>query len=40
MPLGTLAAFPGLGVTEELIDTLAATVIERRVEATQGAPER
>jgi beta-glucosidase len=40
MPLGTLAAFPGLGVTEELIDTLATAVIERRVEATQGAPQR
>ena len=40
MPLETLAAFPGLGVTEELIDTMAAAVIERRVEATQGAPQR
>jgi beta-glucosidase len=40
MPLATLAAFPGLGVTEELIDNLVAAVIERRLEATQGAPER
>jgi beta-glucosidase len=40
MPLATLAAFPGLGVTDELIDTLAATVIEGRMEATQGAPQR
>jgi len=40
MPLATLAAFPGLGVTGELIDTLAAAVIQRRVEATQGAPQR
>src|SRR5215467_11676668 len=40
MPLGTLTAFPGLGVTGELIDRLAAAVIERRVEATQGAPQR
>jgi beta-glucosidase len=40
MPLGTLAAFPGSGITRELVDTLAATVIERRVEATQGAPQR
>ena len=36
MPLATLAAFPGLGVTDELIDTLVAAVIERRVEATPG----
>jgi beta-glucosidase len=40
MPLATLAAFPGSGVTGELIDTLAAEVIERRMEATQGAPQR
>ena len=40
MPLATLAAFPGLGVTQELIDTLVATVIERRAEATPGAPQR
>ena len=40
MPLATLAAFPGLGVTDELIDTLVAAVIERRVEATPGAPQR
>ena len=40
MPLGALAGFPGLGITGELIDTLAAEVIERRMEATQGAPQR
>ena len=40
MPLATLAAFPGLGVTEELVDTLVAAVIERRMEATPGAPQR
>jgi beta-glucosidase len=40
MPLATLTAFPGLGVTEELIDTLVAAVIERRMAATQGAPQR
>jgi beta-glucosidase len=40
MPLATLAAFPGLGVTQELIDTLVAAVIERRAEATPGAPQR
>ena len=40
MPLATLAAFPGLGVSQELIDTLVAAVIERRVEATSGALER
>ena len=40
MPLATLAAFPGLGVTGELIDTMVAKVIERRVEATPGAPQR
>ena len=40
MPLGTLAAFPGLGVTPELIDTLVAAVIERRAEATPGSPQR
>jgi len=40
MPLGTLAAFPGSGLTEKLIDTLAAAVIDRRAEATQGAPQR
>jgi beta-glucosidase len=40
MPLATLAAFPGLGVTQELIDTLVAAVIERRAEATLGAPQR
>ena len=40
MPLATLAAFPGLGVTQELIDTLVAGVIERRAEATPGAPQR
>ena len=40
MPLATLAAFPGLGVTQELIDTLVAAVIERRAEATPGASQR
>jgi beta-glucosidase len=40
MPLATLAAFPGSGVTDELIDTVAAAVIERRMEATQSAPQR
>jgi beta-glucosidase len=40
MPLATLAAFPGLGVTPELIDTLVAAVIERRAEATPGSPQR
>jgi beta-glucosidase len=40
MPLATLAAFPGLGVTPELIDTLVAAVIERRAEATSGSPQR
>jgi len=40
MPLATLAAFPGSGVTGELVDTLVAAVIERRMEATQGAPQR
>jgi beta-glucosidase len=40
MPLATLAAFPGLGVTDELIGTLVAAVIEHRVEATPGAPQR
>jgi beta-glucosidase len=40
MPLATLAAFPGSGVTEEQIDTLVAAVIERRLEATPGAPQR
>jgi len=40
MPLATLAAFPGLGVTTELIDTLVAAVIERRAEATLGALQR
>jgi beta-glucosidase len=40
MPLATLAAFPGSGVTGELIDTLVAAVIERRLEATSGAPQR
>jgi beta-glucosidase len=40
MPLATLAAFPGLGVTQELIDTLVAAVIERRAEATPGTPQR
>ena len=36
MPLGTLAAFPGLGVTDELIGTLVTAVNERRAEATPG----
>ncbi len=40
MPLATLAAFPGLGVTDELIEALVAAVIERRAEATRGAPQR
>ncbi|HET7245773.1 MAG TPA: glycoside hydrolase family 3 C-terminal domain-containing protein, partial [Streptosporangiaceae bacterium] len=40
MPLATLAAFPGSGVTGELIDTLVAAVIEHRMEATPGAPQR
>jgi beta-glucosidase len=34
MPLATLAAFPGLGVTPGMIGTLVAAVIERRAEAT------
>ncbi|HEY2305374.1 MAG TPA: glycoside hydrolase family 3 C-terminal domain-containing protein [Streptosporangiaceae bacterium] len=40
MPLATLAAFPGLGVTQELIDSLVAAVTERRAEAARGAPQR
>jgi beta-glucosidase len=40
MPLGTLAAFPGLGVTEELVATLVTAVNERRAEATPGPRER
>ena len=40
MPLATLAAFPGLGVTPELIDTLVAAVIVRRAEAAPGLPQR
>jgi len=36
MPLGTLAAFPGLGVTDELVATLVTTVNERRAEAAPG----
>jgi beta-glucosidase len=34
MPLATLAGFPGLGVTPDMIDPLVAAVIERRAEAT------
>jgi beta-glucosidase len=34
MPLATLAGFPGLGVTPDMIGTLVAAVIERRAEAT------
>lgn len=40
MPLATLAAFPGLGVTQDLIGALVAVVIERRAEATLGARQR
>lgn len=40
MPLGTLTAFPGLGVTDELIETLVTAVNERRAEATPGARQR
>jgi beta-glucosidase len=40
MPLATLASFPGSGVTEEQIDALVAAVIERRLEATLGTPQR
>jgi beta-glucosidase len=40
MPLATLTAFPGLGVTQELIDTLVAAVIESRGQATSGTPQR
>jgi beta-glucosidase len=36
MPLGTLAAFPGLGVTDELVETLVTEVNDRRGEATPG----
>ena len=34
MPLATLAGFPGLGVTPDMIGMLVAAVIERRAEAT------
>jgi beta-glucosidase len=37
MPLRTLAAFPGLGVTDELVATLVTAVTDRRAEATPGA---
>jgi len=40
MPLGTLAAFPGLGVTDELVATLVTAVNERRAEATPGPRQR
>jgi beta-glucosidase len=40
MPLGTLASFPGLGVTDELIETLVTAVNERRAEATPGPRQR
>jgi hypothetical protein len=40
MPLGTLAAFPGLGVTDELIGTLVTAVNKRRTEATPGPRQR
>src|SRR5262249_35136623 len=36
MPLGTLAAFPGLGVTRELVEKLVTAVNERRAEATRA----
>jgi beta-glucosidase len=40
MPLGTLAAFPGLGITDELIGTLVTAVNERRAEAAPGPRQR
>ena len=40
MPLRTLAAFPGLGVTDELIGTVVTAVNERRAEATPGPRQR
>ena len=40
MPLGTLAAFPGLGVTDELVATVVTAVNERHAEATPGPRER
>jgi beta-glucosidase len=40
MPLGTLAAFPGLGVTDELVATLVTAVNERRAEATASSRQR
>jgi len=40
MPLGTLTAFPGLGVTEEMIGTLVTAMNERRAEATPGPRQR
>jgi hypothetical protein len=40
MPLGTLTAFPGLGVTDELVATLVTTVNERSAEATPGPGQR
>ncbi len=40
MPLGTLAAFPGLGVTDGLVETLVTAVNERRAEATASPRQR
>jgi beta-glucosidase len=40
MPLGTLAAFPGLGVTDELVETLVTAVNDRRGEAIPGPRQR
>jgi hypothetical protein len=40
MPLGTLAAFPGLGVTDDLVETLVTAVNERRAEATASPRQR
>jgi beta-glucosidase len=40
MPLGTLAAFPGLGVTGELVETLVTAVNDRRGEAIPGPRQR
>jgi beta-glucosidase len=40
MPLSTLAAFPGLGVTDELVAKLVTSVNERRAEATPGPRQR
>ncbi len=40
MPLGTLAAFPGLGVTDEVVAALVTAVNERRAEAIPGPRQR